>query len=176
MLHDGRCRIPLLRAHRARDLGLGIPRAAFCSTSLRSLISSAHARRGVRRRLLRLLHRPQRRLSVCSCRPLVTPQLKSRHGACTVVFVAVGAIIVFLFASIQTLSRISWLGWVGVCSIFVSVVTLAIAVGVSDRPAAAPLTGPLDKDIRAFREVPFVDAMNAINVSVSFFLEGEADE
>lgn len=37
----------------------------------------------------------------------------STHATCTAVFVAVAAIIVFIFASIRTLGRISWLAWVG---------------------------------------------------------------
>ena len=41
----------------------------------------------------------------------------SSHGACTAIFVAVAAIIGFIFGSIQTLGRISWLAWVGITSI-----------------------------------------------------------
>lgn len=44
----------------------------------------------------------------------------SLHGTCTAVFVAVAAIIDFLFSSIQTLHRISWLAWVGVVGIISS--------------------------------------------------------
>lgn len=41
----------------------------------------------------------------------------STHGACTAVFVAVAAIIGFIFCSIQTLGRITWFAWVGVVAI-----------------------------------------------------------
>jgi hypothetical protein len=41
----------------------------------------------------------------------------STHGTCTAVSVAVAAIIVFLCSSIRTLSRMSWLAWVGVISL-----------------------------------------------------------
>jgi len=41
----------------------------------------------------------------------------SLHGACTAVFVAVAAVIGFIFCSIQTLGRITWLAWVGVICI-----------------------------------------------------------
>lgn len=41
----------------------------------------------------------------------------STHGACTAVFVAVAAVIGFLFSSIQTLGKITWLAWVGVAGI-----------------------------------------------------------
>jgi hypothetical protein len=35
------------------------------------------------------------------------------HATCTVVFVAVAAIITAIFASIQTMHKISWVGWGG---------------------------------------------------------------
>lgn len=41
----------------------------------------------------------------------------STHATCTAVFVAVAAIIAFIFSSIQTLGRITWLAWVGVTAI-----------------------------------------------------------
>lgn len=44
----------------------------------------------------------------------------STHGTCTAVFVAVAAIVGFLFASIRTLGKISWLAWVGVGTIITS--------------------------------------------------------
>lgn len=41
----------------------------------------------------------------------------SSHGTCTAVFVGVAAFVVFLFASIRTLGRISWIAWVGTACI-----------------------------------------------------------
>lgn len=41
----------------------------------------------------------------------------SVHAACTAIFVAVAAVIAVTFASIQTLGRISFLGWFGIISI-----------------------------------------------------------
>ncbi|GAB1197762.1 hypothetical protein APSETT444_007065 [Aspergillus pseudonomiae] len=41
----------------------------------------------------------------------------SGHAACTAIFVAVAAIIAFIFSSIQTLARISWLAWLGAACI-----------------------------------------------------------
>lgn len=85
----------------------------------------------------------------------------SGHGACTAIFMAVAGILTFGISSIQTLSRLSWLGIVGATSIVVAgetheqsrgtiltlpVMTLTIAVGLQDRPDAAPETGPWDKD------------------------------
>lgn len=44
----------------------------------------------------------------------------SSHGTCTAVFVVISAIIGFLFASIRTLGRISWIVWVGLTCILVA--------------------------------------------------------
>ena len=41
----------------------------------------------------------------------------SVHGACTAIFVVVAALIGFLFGSIQTLGKVSWIAWVGVAGI-----------------------------------------------------------
>lgn len=41
----------------------------------------------------------------------------SSHGTCTAVFVAVAAVIGFGLASIQTLSKISILAWIGLICI-----------------------------------------------------------
>jgi hypothetical protein len=69
----------------------------------------------------------------------------SDHGACTAIFVLVAAIITAIVASIQTLDRISWLGWIGVGGIMSSVITLTVAVGIRERPYGVPQTGPWDK-------------------------------
>lgn len=67
----------------------------------------------------------------------------SLHATCTAIFVLVSALCGFLLSSIPTLGQITWLGWVGVLSIFASIMTLTVAVGVQDRRAAAasPLVG-----------------------------------
>jgi hypothetical protein len=90
----------------------------------------------------------------------------SMHGACTVVFVVVGAIIAFLVSCVQTLDKISWIGWVGVFSIVSSVITLAVACGVSDRPSAAPQTGPFEVIVKSVANPGFVDAINALNIII----------
>lgn len=41
----------------------------------------------------------------------------SLHGACTAVFVVVGAVAAGALASIQTFGKISWLAWVGIVCI-----------------------------------------------------------
>ncbi|ORY88583.1 transmembrane amino acid transporter protein-domain-containing protein [Leucosporidium creatinivorum] len=96
----------------------------------------------------------------------------SEHGACTVVFVVVAAIAVFLLASIQTLDRVSFLGWIGLVSIMVSMLTLAIAVGVQDRPAAAPAApAPWDKNFKLFGSPTFAEAGAALG-TVTFAFGG----
>ncbi|CAD0105777.1 unnamed protein product [Aureobasidium uvarum] len=87
----------------------------------------------------------------------------STHGACTAVFVAVAAIIGFIFCSIQTLGRITWLAWVGVIAIIASILTLTVAVGVGGRPASAPQDGPWKSDYKLFGDPSFVDAISAVS-------------
>lgn len=87
----------------------------------------------------------------------------STHATCTAVFVAVAAIAGFLFGSIRTLSKVQWIGWVGIFSIMASILTLTIAVGVQDRPSEAPKTGPWDKEVQIFGKPTFAEAMSAIN-------------
>ena len=41
----------------------------------------------------------------------------SVHGTCTAVFVAIACVVGFALASIQTLSKISWIAWVGLAGI-----------------------------------------------------------
>lgn len=91
----------------------------------------------------------------------------SAHGTCTAVFVVVSAIIAFMFGSIQTLGRISWIAWVGVTSILAAVLTLTIAVGVQTRPAAAPSNiVPWHSDWQATTDASFADAMSAISTII----------
>ncbi|CAH0055154.1 unnamed protein product [Clonostachys solani] len=95
----------------------------------------------------------------------------SLHGACTAVFVVVAAIIAFLFGSIQTLSRISWLAWVGTVSILTAILTVSIAVSRQDRPAAAPTTGVFHSDYKIISSPSFTDAVAAIS-SIVFSYAG----
>jgi hypothetical protein len=87
----------------------------------------------------------------------------SLHATCTAVFIAVCAIVGFLLASVQTLGKISWLGWVGLISIVAAVLTLTVSVGVQDRPALAPQTGEWDKDFRIIGQPTFLQASSAIS-------------
>lgn len=113
----------------------------------------------------------------------------SNHATCTVVFVVVAvslfeltilisltfrpqAVVAALLASIQTLSRVSILGWVGLVSIFASIITVCAAVGVQDRPSLAPPAPELfDKNLRAFGSPTFAQAANSLGTIV--FAYGE---
>lgn len=88
----------------------------------------------------------------------------SSHGTCTAVFIAVAAVAGFLFGSIRTLGKVTWIGWVGIVSIIASILTLTIAVGVQDRPyGAPPFPEPWDKEFKVFGSPTFAEAMSAIN-------------
>lgn len=91
----------------------------------------------------------------------------SNHGTCTVVFVVVAAIIAGVFASIQTLSRVSILGYIGLISIMGSIITVCVAVGIQDRPALAPPAPALfDKNLKAFGSPTFAEAANSLGTVV----------
>ncbi|GAA6006819.1 hypothetical protein JCM10207_009106 [Rhodosporidiobolus poonsookiae] len=96
-------------------------------------------------------------LGVATCFNALT-----KNASCTAVWGLVGAVLVFLVSSIRTLDRISWLGWVGLVGIMASVITLAIAVGVQDRPSAAPQVGPWDPQVILFGKPTFLEAMSSI--------------
>ncbi|RSL65286.1 hypothetical protein BHE90_000308 [Fusarium euwallaceae] len=87
----------------------------------------------------------------------------STHGACTAVFVAVAAIVGFGCASIRTLSRMSWLAWVGLVFLVGSILIVTIAVGVQDRPATAPQEGVWVSDYKLFNNPGFLDAISAVS-------------
>jgi hypothetical protein len=87
----------------------------------------------------------------------------SSHGACTAIFVAVAAIIGFIFASVRTLGRLSWLAWVGTACVLVSVFVLTVAAGVQERPAEAPQEGPWSSDFKIVGNPTFEEAMAAIS-------------
>ncbi|KAM0417435.1 hypothetical protein ACHAPT_012584 [Fusarium lateritium] len=87
----------------------------------------------------------------------------STHGACTAVFVAVAAIVGFGLASIRTLGRISWLAWIGLVCILTAIFTVTIAVGIQDRPAAAPSSGDWKSDYKVVNNPSFTEAISAIS-------------
>ncbi|PVH95547.1 hypothetical protein DM02DRAFT_660043 [Periconia macrospinosa] len=87
----------------------------------------------------------------------------STHAVCTAVFVAVGWVIAFGCGSIQTLSRVSALAWVGLVSIIVAIFTVTIAVGVQERPYAAPREGVWTSDYKLFASPDFASASAALS-------------
>ncbi|KKK21029.1 hypothetical protein ARAM_002388 [Aspergillus rambellii] len=90
----------------------------------------------------------------------------STHAVCTAVFVAVSAIAGFMFSSIQTLGRISWLAWIGAFCIIVSVFVVTIGVGVQGH---APMTAegiiPVS-DYKLFNNPTFAEAISAVSTLV----------
>ncbi|KAJ5763948.1 hypothetical protein N7533_002629 [Penicillium manginii] len=88
----------------------------------------------------------------------------SNHATCTAVFAAVAAIVGFGFSSIRTLGRITWLAWVGLPCILTAVTIVTIAVGIQERPAAAPTTdGPWVSDWKIVGNPSFAEAIAAVS-------------
>ncbi|KAL4880751.1 transmembrane amino acid transporter protein-domain-containing protein [Aspergillus karnatakaensis] len=87
----------------------------------------------------------------------------STHAACTAIFVAVAAIIGFMFGSIRTLGRLSFLAWIGLICILTAIFIVTIAVGLQDRPASAPQSGPWSSDYKLFGSPSFTEAMTAVS-------------
>ncbi|KAJ5263661.1 hypothetical protein N7478_011266 [Penicillium angulare] len=86
----------------------------------------------------------------------------SSHATCTAVFVAITAIIGFMFSSIQTLARISGLAWVGATCIVTSVFIVTVAVGTQGRPPPSAGVG-VKSDYKLFGNPSFLEAMTAIS-------------
>lgn len=68
----------------------------------------------------------------------------SSHGACTIWFSFVSAVIVAACASVRKFYKLGWLTFVGFISILIAVLMIVVAVTTLDRPAAAPQTGPYE--------------------------------
>ncbi|BCS02834.1 putative amino acid transporter (Mtr) [Aspergillus luchuensis] len=90
----------------------------------------------------------------------------SNNAICTAIFVVIAALVTFAFASIRTLSRISPLAWAGAASIIISAFIVTIAVGVQDRPAAAPKQGAWQSDYKLFNRPSFAEAQKAISTII----------
>ncbi|BCS19253.1 uncharacterized protein APUU_12081S [Aspergillus puulaauensis] len=88
----------------------------------------------------------------------------STHATCTAVFVAIAAIAGFAFSSIRTLGRITWLAWIGLPCILIAIIMVTIAVGVQDRPDAAPKTdGPWVSDWKVAGNPTFAEGIAAVS-------------
>ncbi|EEU46185.1 uncharacterized protein NECHADRAFT_38659 [Fusarium vanettenii 77-13-4] len=93
----------------------------------------------------------------------------STHAACTAVFVAVAAVATFGFASIRTLGKIGWLAWIGLVCIMTAIFAVTVAVGLQDRPAAAPKGGVWVSDYKLTNTPSFVDGISAISALIFAF-------
>jgi len=93
----------------------------------------------------------------------------SDHGACTVVFAFVAAVLVTGFSSVRTFSRLGWLTWVGFVTFFIAVFIFVVAVTQQGRPAAAPQTGSFDLGWSAISHPGFIAGMTA---SANIFISG----
>ncbi|KAE8158602.1 transmembrane amino acid transporter protein-domain-containing protein [Aspergillus tamarii] len=87
----------------------------------------------------------------------------STHGVCTAVFVAVAAILGFMFSSIRTLGHITWLAWIGLVCILTAILMVTIAVGVEERPASAPKDGVWVSDFKIVNNPSFSEGITAVS-------------
>ncbi|KAJ5231510.1 uncharacterized protein N7469_006098 [Penicillium citrinum] len=88
----------------------------------------------------------------------------STHATCTAVFAAVAAIFGFGFSSIRTLGRITWLAWIGLPCILIAVTIVTVAVGIEDRPDAAPETAsPWVSDWKVVGQPSFAQGIAAVS-------------
>ncbi|KAL6242937.1 hypothetical protein RBB50_010037 [Rhinocladiella similis] len=97
----------------------------------------------------------------------------SEHGACTVVFSFVSAVLITIFSSVRTFSRLGWLTWVGFTTFFIAVFIFVVAVTQQDRPAAAPPTGDFDLGWAAVAYPGFVAGITA---SANIFISGSGSQ
>ncbi|KAK7431950.1 hypothetical protein QQZ08_001569 [Neonectria magnoliae] len=93
----------------------------------------------------------------------------SEHGACTVIFSFISAVLMTGFSSVRTFSRLGWLTWFGFMTFFVAVFIFVVAVTQQDRPAAAPPTGDFDLGWVAVASPSFVAGITA---SANVFISG----
>jgi len=99
----------------------------------------------------------------------------SNHGTCTVVFTFISFIMSTAIALFPKLSQIGVAGewflvsgsrmelipaWIGVITLFASIMTLVVAVGAQDRPALAP-AGDFDLGFYAIGSPTFLTGMSA---------------
>ncbi|CAG7926634.1 unnamed protein product [Penicillium olsonii] len=90
----------------------------------------------------------------------------STHAICTAGFVAIAAVVGFMFASIRTLDRIGFLAWIGALSIIIAVFVVTIAVGLQSRPSEAPQSGHWESDYKLFNTPTFTEAISAVSTLV----------
>ncbi|KAL5051766.1 hypothetical protein BDW71DRAFT_194008 [Aspergillus fruticulosus] len=87
----------------------------------------------------------------------------STHGACTAMFVAVAAVIGFVFGSIRTLGKLGFPAWLGHSCVLTAIFTVTIAVGIQDRSSEASHTpGPWASDYELVGKPSFTEAITAM--------------
>ena len=85
----------------------------------------------------------------------------SNHGACTVIFSFVAAVLITGFSSVRTFSRLGWLTWIGFFTFFVAVFIFVVAVTQQNRPAAAPQSGHFELGWTAIAHPTFAIGITA---------------
>ncbi|KAI0477145.1 putative amino acid transporter [Xylariaceae sp. FL0804] len=85
----------------------------------------------------------------------------SDHGACTVWFSFVSAVVITACASIRTLKNMGWVMLAGFLSLLVAILVVVIGVTTLDRPAAAPQTGDFELGYAAIAYPTFAAGMTA---------------
>lgn len=95
----------------------------------------------------------------------------SGHTLCTVYFTLISCIMVAVFSSIRTFSRLGWITWFTFTTFFISVFIFVIAVSRADRPFAAPKEGPYELGYYNIRHPSFSTGMTA---TANIFLSGSA--
>ncbi|OAG02748.1 uncharacterized protein CC84DRAFT_1261448 [Paraphaeosphaeria sporulosa] len=93
----------------------------------------------------------------------------SNHGACTVWFSFVSAVLITGFSSVRTFSRLGWLTWVGFFTFFIAVFIFVVAVTQQGRPAIAPKTGHFELGWTAIAYPSFAAGITA---SANIFISG----
>lgn len=93
----------------------------------------------------------------------------SDHGACTVWFSFVSAVIITGFSSVRTFSRLGWLTWVGFFTFFIAVFIFVVAVTQQSRPAIAPKTGDFEL---GWATIAYPSFAAGITASANIFISG----
>jgi hypothetical protein len=85
----------------------------------------------------------------------------SEHGACSVGFSMVGTVLICAFSSIRTFAKMTTLMYIAFGSIMTAVLIVVVGVTLTDRPAAAPQTGPYELGFYAIVMPTFAAGISA---------------
>lgn len=95
----------------------------------------------------------------------------SEHGACSVWFSFVAAILIICYSSIRTFDRMTWPMTVAFLCVMGGVLAVVIGVTLTDRPAAAPAEGPYDLGFQVVAHPAFAAGITA---SATIFISSAA--